>query len=226
METKHGRVFLGMEWQEVFFSTWFEWMGYPVSGLEFIGSIAGLVGVYLAAKSNILTWPVGIVNVVCFFFVFYTARLYSDMLLQFYYFSVSIIGWVNWNKSGEQKLKHEWIGQQWRFRLPLITIVATLGIGYLIEHLHILFPSVLHEPADLPYLDTLIGVLSIQATFLQARKKIDCWVIWIVTDALCTGVYWKKGIHLVSLEFLLFTMLAIFGLMQWLQKHREELAGK
>lgn len=199
------------------YATWTTLLGYPVSGIELIGTLSGLAAVYLAAKSNALTWPVGILNVICFFFIFYNVQLYSDMFLQIYYFAVSIYGWIVWNKKQEYGLQQSWLAPKYRMIIPFLILFSTLVLGYFISRLHLFLPEVFSQPADFPYTDTLIACMSIVATFLQARKKIDCWIIWIVTDILCTIVYWIKGIQLISLEYFVFTLLAVFGLISWIR---------
>ncbi|MBK9960819.1 MAG: nicotinamide mononucleotide transporter [Saprospiraceae bacterium] len=73
--------------------TMFSLLGYPVSYMEFVGTVFGIAGVWLAAKANILTWPVGLVNIILFFLIFYQVQLYSDMFLQIYFFMISLYGW-------------------------------------------------------------------------------------------------------------------------------------
>ncbi len=84
-------------------SIFFTVLNYPVSYVEFIGTLAGLISVWLAAKSSIWTWATGLVNVICFFVIFYQVQLYSDMLLQAYFFAMSIYGWIVWGKQDKQE---------------------------------------------------------------------------------------------------------------------------
>lgn len=70
--------------------------GYPLSYVELVGILTGLLSVWLAAKSHILTWPIGLVNVAAFFFLFYQVCLYSDMLLQVFFFVTTCYGWYYW----------------------------------------------------------------------------------------------------------------------------------
>jgi len=37
----------------------FEAIGYPISYVELIGTLFGLISVYLASRANIFTWPTG-----------------------------------------------------------------------------------------------------------------------------------------------------------------------
>ena len=76
-----------------------EVLGYPLSFLELFGTLTGLVTVWLAARAHILTWPTGLINNLAFFLIFYQVQLYSDMLLQIYFFVISLYGWWYWQRS-------------------------------------------------------------------------------------------------------------------------------
>ena len=87
-------------------NTFFTLLDYPISYLEFFGTIAGIIAVWLAAKSNILTWPIGLINIGLFFIIFFQVQLYSDMFLQVYFFGISIYGWYNWVYEKKNKYPH------------------------------------------------------------------------------------------------------------------------
>src|SRR5688500_5723605 len=72
--------------------------GYPISYVELIGTVFGLVSVYYASKANIITWPTGIINEAFLFILFFQVQLYADMFLQIYFFAVTLYGWYRWNK--------------------------------------------------------------------------------------------------------------------------------
>ena len=194
----------------------FKILGYDVSVVELVGTIAGLLSVWFAAKNNILTWPTGILNVVCFFFIFRTTGLFSDMFLQVYFFVVAIYGWYYWKRvSAESAASISILSSRSRVILLLITSVFSVLIGGIMTQIHLWLPSFFTQPAAWPFVDTFVAVASVVANTLMARKKIESWIMWIVIDVLATFIYYQKGIFLISAEFLIFTVLAIFGLMNW-----------
>ena len=77
-------------------------LGYDISWLELIGTLSGLASVALAVRDSVLTWPVGLVNVVAFAFLFYRFELFSDVLLQGYFFVMSLYGWYHWSGGGQR----------------------------------------------------------------------------------------------------------------------------
>lgn len=76
----------------LFFTLW----GYPMSYLEFFGAVSGAVAVWLSARANVWSWPIGAASVVLFFFLFYQIQLYPDMFLQVFFFITNLQGWWRW----------------------------------------------------------------------------------------------------------------------------------
>jgi nicotinamide mononucleotide transporter len=204
----------------------FDIWDYQMSYLEFIATIAGFVFVVLEAKANIWSWPVAIINAFLLFFLFYQVQLYPDMFLQVFFFITGIIGWWRWAhpKPGEEDRKKELkVSVMERGQLFLIAgmgITGTILLGTFAENLHELFPLVFNRPSAFPYLDSFVTVMSVVTTFLMIQKKIESWVIWIVVDAIASYMYFAKGIRFVSLQYLIFCFIAVYGFWNWIQEYR------
>lgn len=195
-------------------NTAFTVIGYPISYVELIGTLFGLISVYFASKANILTWSTGVVNEVFLFILFFQVQLYADMFLQIYFFVVTIYGWYNWktttieNKITVISLKARWL-------TAAIIIVASAASGIFIKNIHAYLPGYFKVAAAYPFTDSFVMVLSIIATVLLAKKKIENWHLWILVDAICVILYFKKGVYFLSLEYLIFLGLASYGLYNW-----------
>lgn len=192
----------------------FEVIGYPISYVELIGTLFGLISVYLATKANILTWPTGIVNVVFLFILFFQVQLYADMFLQVYFLVVTLYGWYQWkHKPKENSITtSDFRTKIW---LTIIVIIGTLMAGFLFDNIHIYLSKYFKNEASYPYVDSFVMVLSIIATVLLARKKIETWYLWIIVDAVCVCLFFKKGIVFLGFEYLIFLGLATYGLFNW-----------
>lgn len=206
----------------------FEVLGYPMSYLEFFGTIAGAIAVWLSARANILNWPIGIINIVLLFFLFYQVQLYPDMLLQIFYFITNLVGWWRWAhpKEGEENKKKEltvsYMGMK-RFLVACgIGLVGTGLLGTFAKNLHALFPAIFVLPSAYPYADSFVTVMSIVTTFLMIQKKIESWILWIMVDTLASYLYFAKGIKFVGIEYLSFCFIAAFGLWNWMKEFRLE----
>jgi nicotinamide mononucleotide transporter len=195
-------------------NTAFAIAGYSVSYVELIGTVFGLISVYFASKANILTWGTGIINELFLFLLFFQVHLYADVFLQVYFFVVTIYGWYNWNAGmGEKKIAV--LGSKSRWRIFFIIVAASLVSGYFIKNIHIYLPGYFKIEAAYPFADSSVMIMSIVATVLLARKKIENWHLWIVTDAICVILYFKKEVYFLAFEYLIFLGLASYGLYNW-----------
>ena len=202
-------------------SIFFELLGYSISYLEFFGTLAGAIAVWLSARANLWSWPIGIVNVVLFFFLFYQVQLYPDMFLQVFFLITNLIGWWRWThpRTGEEDKKME-LRVSWMPLNALLiafgaAIVGTLLFGSFAGKLHQLFPAFFSLPSAYPYLDSFVTVISIVATYLMVQKKVECWLAWLLADIVATYLYFTKGILLIGYEYLAFCIIAAFGFWRW-----------
>ncbi len=198
-------------WNSVFFSV----LNYQVSYLEFSATVSGLACVWLAATNNILTWPLGIVNIITSYIIYYQVALYSDMFLQIYFFITAIYGWYYWNQQKGIVKKITKLTSKSKIVYAFVIIVATIILGYAMSHIHIYFPILFPVPAAYPYADTLVAVASIVANLLMARRVLENWILWVFVDVLACYLYYTKGIKFIALEYVIFTALASYGLYTW-----------
>jgi nicotinamide mononucleotide transporter len=204
----------------------FELLGYGMSYLEFFAVLFGLVAVVLSAKANIWNWPVGIFNIILSGIFYYQIQLYPDMFLQVFFFITALVGWWRWAhpKPQEADDKHELkvSFMKWKQFLTLsaVGISGTFIMGALASELHRWFPSLFHLPSAFPYADSFILVMSVVTTFYVIQKKIEVWIIWIIVDTFAAYLYFLKGAYFFSFEYLIFTMLAAFGLWNWIREFK------
>jgi nicotinamide mononucleotide transporter len=206
----------------IFFTVW----NYPVSYLEFTGMISGLIAVFLSARANVLSWPMGIVNVVLSFFLFYQVQLYPDMFLQSFFFATNVLGWWRWLNPfpGEEDRKNELrVSMLNKTGIAVVVVSAIAGtflIGKFAQNLHILAPMIFNVPSAFPYADSFILVMSVITTFYMIQKKIESWVIWIFVDVIATWLYYSRGLMLYALLYFVFCFLASYGLYFWIEEYR------
>ncbi len=204
----------------------FSLLNYSLSYIEFFGVLFGLLAIWLSAKAIVWTWPIGLINIVLAFLLYYQIQLYPDMFLQCFFFVTNIIGWWRWihPKSGEKDRKQELKISVLKRSQWLITIffglIATLGFGKFASNLHHWFPTIFALPSSFPYVDSFITVMSIISTFFMIQKKIEAWVLWIVVDIVATILYFLKDIKFYSLEYFIFTLIAGYGLAYWIREYK------
>ena len=208
--------------EKIAFTIW----GSPVSYLELFGFISGGIAVWLSARTSLLSWPIGIVNVALTFFLFYQSQLYPDMFLQIFYLVTNIVGWWRWAKpkTGEENIQKELrVSRMTRDQIiacSSIAVVGTITLGLMATRLHEWFPAAFKLPSAAPFQDSFIMVTSILAQYYMMHKKIECWIAWLVVDILATFVYFNQQIYLYSLLYFIFCGLAIYALWNWTREYR------
>lgn len=179
--------------------------------IELAGAILGIAYIYFSIRQHILTWITGLLTSLLYIVVFYQAKFYADMGLQFYYVAISIYGWYLWKskKPGlTEKTNLPVIHARRNFFL--ISAMATWIIFLLIR-----FILVRYTDSMIPNMDAATTALSITATYMLARKMIEHWIIWVVVDVVSAGLYIYKGLWATSLLFLVYTIMAVIGYKQW-----------
>lgn len=209
---------------KVMLSIW----GYPLSYIEFVGTVLYFASVFLIARKNILTWPIGIISVILYGILFYQIHLYSDMLEQVYYLVISIIGWITWQK---QKQNTNSIPAAWSKTKSVvftagITMLCTAILTYCVTNFHLWLPKIFQEPASYPFLDAFTTVMSFIAMLLTTRRRIEGWVYWIVVDVIGIGLYWLKDVRFIALQYVFLLGMAVYGLIYWLSHSRYKALDK
>lgn len=179
--------------------------------VEVVGAILSLIYLYLSIREKSALWVFGFLSSALYIFVFFESKLYADMSLNFYYLGVSIYGWINWHrktgKEDDSVLPVTWITGKKQISEYVIGILAVYLAYYLV--LEFLTDS------PIPVADSIVGALSIIATWMLAKKKIENWLVWIVVDAFAAGLYFYKGLYPTAVLFIVYTIMAGVGYYQW-----------
>lgn len=183
--------------------------------IEVVATVFGLLCVWLTVKRSIWCWPTGLVQVSLYIFIFYEAKLYSDMILHVFYVFMQFYGWHHWMYGGED---HK--------TLKVGTLPGSLPIWWLVVAAGTAawgFIMARFTDAALPYPDAFTTAASLVAQWLMARKKLESWYFWIVVDIVATGVYWYKELYLTSGLYAVFLLLATMGFFEWRRALRNQL---
>ena len=179
-----------------------------MNSYEIIGTILGLVSVWLTVRQNIWCWPTGLVMVALYAVVFFQAKLYADAGLQVVYFALQIYGWYEWLRGGKARSKLNVTRVRLRLGVVLVVIAATAtaAMGYMLAT---------KTDAALPYWDSTATVLSLIAQWMLARKIIENWLVWITVDLLSIGIYAAKALYPTMALYAAFLALAALGWIEW-----------
>ncbi len=187
------------------------------SPLEFIAVIFGITSVLFAKRTNILTYPTGIVSVSIYIYILMQpdVQLYADAGINMFYFIMSIYGWIQWSKKNEEKATKQ-ISTSSKRELIASVIGIIIAIPIIIMLLKIFKAGNADYWADnIPYIDAFTTSMAIVGMLLMAYKKIENWIFWIIVDAISIPLYIYKGLFFTSIQFLTFCILAIMGYLEW-----------
>jgi nicotinamide mononucleotide transporter len=179
-----------------------------VISLEYFAVVVTLVAVYLTARQIIWCWPLGMVSVVLYAAVFFQAKLYADMGLQGLYFALAAYGWWAWLHGGADhgKLAVSRISVRVAGVLGLIGALAAVILGQTLHRL---------TDASLPFMDSALTSFSIVAQWMQTRKKLEAWLLWLAVDVLYVGMFLYKGLYPTAGLYAIFLYLAGLGYVEW-----------
>ena len=178
--------------------------------LEAIAFIFGIASVWYAKKENILVYPTGLIATSITVYLLHKASYFGDMMMNFYYSMMSIYGWWNWSRKkndtyvvpiSRTNAKEKLIGVV----LVMLTMMVTYGVyrffDYTIETVN--------------YIDIFTSGIFFTAMWYMATKKIENWTLWIFADVITVPLYAYRGLGMLSLQYLIFTILAIQGYLAW-----------
>ncbi|MBK0401475.1 nicotinamide mononucleotide transporter [Adhaeribacter sp. BT258] len=180
---------------------------------EVTGVISGLLGVWLAVRQNVWTWPVGLISVLAYTVFFYQIKLYADMGLQIFYAGSAMYGWYEWLRGGKNhtELPVSKLSAKARILVVLGGAIGTVALGAYFQNF---------TDAHYPVLDSGLAAYSLMGQFLLTRKKIENWILWFAVDVVYVWLYFQKEAYLTAGLYFVFLGLAIQGYVKW----RRELA--
>jgi nicotinamide mononucleotide transporter len=194
---------------EYFFAQYRDYPPFDIV-LEIVAVIFGLLSVWYAKKDNILVFPTGIVSTLIYVYLLWKWTLWGDMMINGYYFIMSIYGLYHWTrKKGDvvafpisRATKKEMI-------IGIGIFSATFVFVALIYHFFNKFTN------WYSYVDTFLTGIFFVGMWLMAKRKIENWILWIIGDIISIPLYFAKGVTFTSFQYLVFTIIAIFGYLEW-----------
>ncbi len=178
--------------------------------LEAVAVFFGIASVFYSMREHIWVYPTGIVSTLIYVWICFEYKLYADMGINAYYFAMSIYGWYVWThpKENQDVLPVTWLdGKGWLISAGLFAVAYPLLVFVLSSF----------TDSDVPYWDSFTTASAFVGMWLMAKKKVENWIFWIITDLVSVPLYFYKGLVLTSFQFLFFTVLATMGLFAWIK---------
>lgn len=178
--------------------------------LEIMAVLFGFASVWYSKQNNILVFPTGLISTSIFVYLLFKWQLLGDMMINGYYFIMSLYGWYIWTRKVDAKnltpisraTKSEQI-------IAVIIFALTLVLVYQVYQFYDMWTN------WVAYVDTLTTALFFVGMWLMAKRKIENWYFWVVADIISIPLYLYKGLTFTSIQYFGFTILAIFGFLAW-----------
>ena len=213
--------------------------GYDLSWIEAIGTIAGLLCIWLASLEKIVNYLFGLINVTLFAIIFFQIQLYASLLLQLFFFAANLYGWYAWSRQtsqNEAELQIRWlplpkamawlaacviaIGLMTVYIDPVFAVLTQVAVGVMQSMgMNVSMPVL--QPDAFPFWDSCMMVLSIAALVLMTRKYVENWLLWVVINVISVAIFALQGVYAMALEYLILTFIALNGSRMWMKSARE-----
>jgi nicotinamide mononucleotide transporter len=180
--------------------------------IESIAVFFSIIYVILAAKESIWCWGAAAISVILYIYICFFAQLYPETGLQVFYLFMAFYGFYHWNKK-EQKLQIS----EWSISKHLFILIVGAILTFLMG-----FYFATYTNAKMPIVDSFTTVFSLFATYMVVKKILGNWLYWIVIDTVSVYLYFSRDLHLTSLLFMAYTIIAIFGYFNWLKKMQKD----
>ncbi len=200
--------------------------------LETAGAVFGTLSVYFSIKKNIWVYPTGIISTLIYVYILFNFGLLGDCLINVYYTIMSVYGWVLWAKNSEDHIhvdvtwatKKEWLYASILFVLSLVLVTV---IYYYKPYIDNQFSM---EGANLGlyhldwanWMDVFTTSIFLAGMWFMAKQRIENWIFWIIGDLICIPMMIFKGLGITSVQYLVFTIMAILGYVNWKKSFKEK----
>jgi nicotinamide mononucleotide transporter len=176
--------------------------------VELVAVFFGLISVWSMKKESILAFPFGIINVLIYVYICFATKLYAYAGINFFYFVMSVYGWYNWLRTGdnEEKIKITECSKQERIWNGLAILVFFVMLWTLLRK---------YTDSIVPVWDAITTAIYIVGMWLLARKKIENWILWIAGDFISIFLFAYEKLFFSSFQFLVFTVIAVLGYLEW-----------
>ena len=189
--------------------------------LEIVAVIFGFLSVWFSKQNKIWVFPTGMISTLIFVYLLFKWELLGDMLINGYYFIMSIYGWYIWTRKVDKTDVNQI--STTTFKEKKISIVLFIAA--------LLFVFIIYQKFDkwtswVAYIDTITTAIFFVGMWLMAKRKIENWIFWIVGDLISVPLYLYKGFTFTSFQYFGFTFIAIFGYLAWKKNlHKTQLTS-
>ena len=185
--------------------------------IEAIAVISGIVSVWYSRKENILVFPTGILNTTIYIYLSFKGHLLGEASVNLYYTIMSLYGWYLWTRKNQtnQEFILQITNSNTKERIQQFLFFASV---YAIIYFALVYLRKSFAPEAIPWADALASASAYTAMWLMAKKKVESWFWWVLTNIASIPLYFIKGYTFTSVQFIVLLILAIAGWIEWSRK--------
>ena len=187
--------------------------------LEFVAVVAGITCVFFSKKENILVYPIGLISTIIYTYISLKGNLFGEVSVNIYYTIMSVYGWMLWSKKDSQQhlVVHitKSTPREWTIQLSIF------GIFYVVIYGCLLWLQRNFAPGAIPWADAFASATAYTGMWLMAKKKIESWIWWMLTNAASIPLYFVKGYVFTSVQYVVLLGLAVAGFIEWTKREQQ-----
>ena len=176
---------------------------------EVIAVIFGFLSVWYSKNNNILVFPTGMISTSIFVYLLFKWSLLGDMMINAYYFIMSIYGWFYWSRGNNEKPAPISVINTYDKKIIAILLLSS---SIFVSLVYTLFEK---WDSFVSYVDIFTTAIFFAAMWLMAKRKIESWIFWIIGDLITVPLYFYKGLTISSIQYIIFLILAVLGYISW-----------
>ena len=185
--------------------------------LEIIAVFFGFLSVWFSKNNNILVFPTGLINTSIFVYLLFKWSLLGDMLINAYYFIMSIYGWYFWLKGTNNTVSPISKVSNKDIRIVVLLFISSSVFVSLVYSFFDKWETIVS------YIDILTTAIFFAAMWLMAKRKVESWIFWIVGNIISVPLYLHKGLAFTSIQYFIFTVIAIAGYIKWKELYNKQI---
>lgn len=188
--------------------------------IEAIAVVMGIVSVWYSRKENILVFPTGIINTTLYIYLSFKGHLLGEASVNLYYTIMSLYGWYWWSRKKEDQVTTVLQITNSDLKEKAQHVFIFIGF-YMVLFFALQFLKTNFAPDAIPWADALASAAAYTAMWLMAKKKVDSWIWWIITNITSIPLYFIKGYAFTSFQFIVLLILAVAGYFSWKEKAKQ-----
>lgn len=194
---------------DFFFDQYADYSSVDVT-LEIVAVLFGFISVWYSKKNNVLVFPTGMISTAIFVYLLYHWALLGDMIINGYYFTMSLYGWYLWTKRVDGEIVNPISRTNNREKI-ICAAIFIFGLFFIYG----VYRAFNMWTSWVAYIDTFTTAVFFVGMWLMAKRKIENWAFWIVGNIISIPLYFYKGFTFTSIQYVVFTFLAISGYKEW-----------